>query len=215
MNRAVIFDLDGTLADTLEDIAGAVNRALGAHGLAVHSLDDYCKMIGDGFLTLVQRALPADLCTVDLVAEVRAKAADDYASHCLDRTSSYPGVPGLLEALAGRGVPMAVLSNKPHELTLLVVRGLFPNTPFTIIRGELDAFPRKPDPTSALDIAKRLGMAPRDVLYLGDSNVDMETARGAGMVALGAGWGFRGEAELLASGAKAVLATPGELLDYL
>ncbi|MGO8692911.1 MAG: HAD family hydrolase [Rectinemataceae bacterium] len=215
MKRAVIFDLDGTLVDSLEDLAAAMNRTLERRGLPVHPIEAYRRMVGDGFRNLVLRAVPEEKRDAESVESARAEAAAFYAEHCLDRTRPYAGVPELLAALAARRIPTAVLSNKPNELTLRVVGGIFAAGTFAFVRGETEGFARKPDPASALDIALRLGIEPRAALYLGDSDVDMATARAAGMVALGAGWGFRGEAELRAAGAEAVLAAPIEVLSHL
>ena len=215
MKHAVIFDLDGTLVDTLEDLAAAMNRTLRGRGFPVHPAGAYKLMVGDGFRSFAYRALPEserDEATVD---SVRAEAAYYYAGHCVDLSRPYAGVPELLAALAAKALPMAVLSNKPDDLVQRVVEGLFSPGTFAIIRGETEGFPRKPDPASALDIAARLGARPGEALYLGDSNVDMATARAAGMVALGAAWGFRGEDELRAAGADAVLAAPIDLLSHL
>ena len=220
MSRAVIFDLDGTLADTIEDIAGAVNRSLSRRGLPEHDIRLYKLMVGDGFGALIQRAIPKESRTREFIEATRAEAAADYAGRCLERTRAYPGVRELLAALASRGIPMAVLSNKPDELTKKCVAGLFPSIDFALVRGETKDFPRKPDPASALDACARLGVTPAgvtpaDVLYLGDSGVDMRTAKAAGMKALGALWGFRGEAELREAGADALLASPLDLLQYI
>jgi len=215
MKRAVIFDLDGTLADTIADLSAAINQSLACRDLPLHDLAEYRHMVGDGFRLLVMRALPPQRRSEATIGELRAEAMAYYAEHCLDRTTPYPGVPELLAVLAARGVARAVLSNKPNELSLKVVGGLFAPGSFAIVRGETAAFPRKPDPSSALDIAARLGVSPVATLYLGDSDVDMATARAAGMTALGAAWGFRGTNELSAAGADAVLAKPGELLKYL
>lgn len=215
MSRAIIFDLDGTLADTIEDIAAAVNGALTRRGLAAHGIPALKKMVGNGFRALVVAALPPESRNDDLVEEIRIEASTFYAAHPLDRTRAYPGIPELLAELARLGVPRAVLSNKPHDLVLRVVEGLFPGAGFAVIRGEMPAFPRKPDPASALDIARILERAPADICYLGDSDVDMLTARNAGMLAAGAGWGFRGPEELGLAGADAVLTDPAELLDLI
>jgi len=215
MKRAVIFDLDGTLVDTLEDLASAMNRTLRGRGFPVHPAGAYKLMVGDGFRSFTYRALPElsrDAATVD---SVRAEAAAYYAEHCVDLSRPYAGVPELLAALAAKKLPLAVLSNKPDDLVQRVVVRLFPAGTFAVIRGETEVFPRKPDPASALDIASRLGARPDETVYLGDSNVDMATARAAGMVALGAAWGFRGEDELRAAGADAVLGTPLDLLSHL
>lgn len=215
MKRAAIFDLDGTLVDSLEDISRAVNASLAARGLPVHAREAYKRMVGDGFRVLVERALPEGLREPAFVEELRAEAGAAYAARCTESTRPYPGVLGLLRELASRGLPLAVLSNKPEAQTIAVTAGCLPGIPFAFVRGDSPAFPRKPDPASALDLAGRLGLTPSDILYLGDSDVDMATARGAGMVALGAAWGYRGPEELLAAGAAAVLDEPKELLEWL
>jgi phosphoglycolate phosphatase len=215
MKKAVLFDLDGTLADTIQDLAGAVNRSLARRHLPEHELELYKLMVGDGFRNLITRALPEGLRNEDYIEATRAEAAAEYAGRCLERTRPYPGVPELLSALAGRGIPFGVLSNKPDDLTKKVVAGLFPGAGFALVRGETEAFPRKPDPASALDACARLGARSGETLYLGDSGVDMKTAKAAGFLALGALWGFRGEAELREAGADALLASPEDLLHYL
>jgi phosphoglycolate phosphatase len=215
MKKAVIFDLDGTLADTIADIAGAVNRCLSRRKLPEHDIELFKLMVGEGFRNLISRALPEELRTEDYIESARAEASADYAGRCLERTRAYPGIRELLAALATRGLPCAVLSNKPDELTKKCVSGLFPYFDFVLVRGEVPEFPRKPDPASALDACERLGAAPSEVLYLGDTGVDMKTAKAAGMTALGALWGFRSEAELRENGADHLLAQPLDLLGYL
>jgi phosphoglycolate phosphatase len=215
MKKAVLFDLDGTLADTIEDLAGAVNRTLSRRKLPEHDFSLFKLMVGDGFRNLVTRALPENLRNDEYIESTRAEAAAEYADRCLERTRPYPGIPELLEALTERRVRFAVISNKPDSLSKKVIAGLFPSVGFAIVRGELAEFPRKPDPGSALDLCARLGVKPDETLYLGDSGVDMKTAKAAGFFALGALWGFRTEQELRDSGADALLATPLELLHYL
>jgi phosphoglycolate phosphatase len=215
MKKAVIFDLDGTLADTIDDIAGAVNRMLSRRGLPEHDAGLYKLMVGDGFRNLVTRALPEELRGEEYVEEARAEAAEDYAGRCLERTRPYPGARELLSALAARGVSLAILSNKPDALTKKCVAGLFPLVRFELVRGEVAEFPRKPDPASALDACARMGADPAETVYLGDSGVDMRTAKAAGFLALGALWGFRGESELREAGADALLASPLDLLQYV
>jgi phosphoglycolate phosphatase len=164
---------------------------------------------------LLFRALPEALRKDEYIETARAEAAADYAERCLERTEAYPGVPELLSALTRRGIPFAVLSNKPDDLTKKVVAGLFPSVAFALVRGESSEFPRKPDPASAIDACARLGAEPAEALYLGDTGVDMKTAKAAGMTALGALWGFRIAAELRDAGSDALLSAPLDLLEYL
>lgn len=215
MPSAVFFDLDGTLADTIEDIAQAVNASLAGRSLPVFDIPSYKLMVGNGFRNLVRLALPERLRTEERIEELRAEASAAYEAHALDRTRAYPGIPALLAGLAARGIPRAIVSNKPDALTKKVVAGLFPEAGFAFVRGETPDFPRKPDPASLLDMASRLGLAPRDIIYLGDSNVDMETARNAGMLAVGAAWGFRGRPELEAAGADIIVEEPEDVLALL
>jgi phosphoglycolate phosphatase len=212
MPSAVIFDLDGTLVDTIEDIALAVNGSLAARGLPCHDLAAYRLMVGNGFSSLVRLALPEDKRRAELVEELRAEASAAYAAHLLDNSLPYPGVPELLGALVQRGIPRSVLSNKPEAHVIMMVKALFPDAGFAFVRGEGPYFPRKPEPDHALHIARGLGIDAREIVYLGDSDVDMRTARNAGMVAVGAAWGFRGRAELLTAGAELVIDSPLELL---
>ncbi|MEW6220389.1 MAG: HAD family hydrolase [Thermodesulfobacteriota bacterium] len=213
--RAVIFDLDGTLLDTLADLAAAVNRALAARGLPVHPLDAYRFFVGEGAATLVQRALPAAARGGTLAQEVLASFVEDYGRHWRVTTRPYDGIPELLAALAGRGLALAVLSNKPQDFTRLCVGQFFGDIPFAQVLGEELGRPRKPHPAGALAIASRLGLPPAAFLYLGDTAIDMETARAAGMYGVGALWGFRSRAELEESGARALVASPQELLPLL
>ena len=210
--RAVIFDLDGTLANTIDDIALAINGSLSKRGFPTHDIPTIKLMVGNGFRNLVVAALPRERQDEALVEEIREEATAYYAAHPLDRTLPYPGIVEMLSGLAGLGIPRAVLSNKPDELTQAVVTGLFPQAGFSVVRGETPAFPRKPEPASVLDIAKILGAEPGEILYVGDTNVDMRTAHNAGMRPIGASWGFRSIQELVESGAEVVIAQPSELL---
>lgn len=211
--RAVLFDLDGTLVDTLDDIADAMNHALASHGLPVHSPDEYRGLVGEGVGRLVERALPED--RQGLHDAVTEELRDYYTEHMLDRSVPYPGVPALLDALAERAVPMAVLSNKPQPATAWMVDRLFDRWSFAAVLGERDDLPRKPDPAGALAIAAEVGIPPAAWLYLGDTRTDMETATRAGMVPVGALWGFRDREELLAHGAVELVARPTEVVGLL
>ena len=212
---AVLFDLDGTLLDTLEDIADSVNAALRALGAPEHPAESYKRFVGDGVPALVERAFPEALRRgADLdrrVAEVRA----EYAQRLDKKTRLYPGVAEMLDGLAGRGVPAAVLSNKPDPFTRETVRRHLGRWPFAWVQGALPDVPLKPDPGAALAAAEAMGTAPAGVLYVGDTATDMRTARAAGMRPLGALWGFREAPELEGAGAEALLARPQDLLGLL
>jgi phosphoglycolate phosphatase len=213
LDRAAIFDLDGTLLNTLADLTASMNTVLDQMGWPTHPMDAYRWFVGNGVAKLVERALPEAQRLESTIAEcVRAMRAE-YAGRWARTTRPYPGVEELLQALVDRDMPMAVLSNKPHEATLEMVRHFFPRTPFRIIAGAKPDTPRKPDPFAALEIAGQLGIQPGAMLFVGDSNTDMQTAAAAGMTGLGAAWGFRGREELLAAGAVHVLETPLEMLD--
>jgi phosphoglycolate phosphatase len=211
--QAVLFDLDGTLVDSLADLANATNHALASLGCPTHSRAAYRHFVGDGARTLCQRALPAD--EPELLEPALALMRAHYDAHRYDETRPYPGVPELIAALAERGYRLAVLSNKPDQFTQELVAHYFPAVPFAAIRGQLPGVPLKPDPAAALRMAQELGIPPDRWLYLGDTNTDMRTARAAGMHAVGVLWGFRDRAELEASGAHRLLAQPGDLLAWL
>ena len=206
---AVLFDLDGTLADTLDDIAASVNWALERNALDPHPPDAYRELVGEGVGRLVERALPAG--RQDLHGAVLADLRAHYTDHMLDKSAPYPGIPELLDELRRRDLPMAVLSNKPEPATRWMVERLFSAWPFAAVQGERPGVPHKPDPGAALAIAAALAVEPARVLYLGDTRTDMETAVAAGMFAVGALWGFRDRAELLAHGAQAVVEHPREV----
>ena len=218
--QAVIFDLDGTLLDTLEDIAGAMNVVLRDRGLPPRPAESYKKVVGQGLEEAVRRAFappvtPAPALSDDEVAGIIRDYRREYAAAWRLHSRPYPGVPELLDALAARGVQTAVLSNKSHPFTEEMVRELLPGHAFAAVRGALPDQPLKPDPTTALAIAAGLGVPPSSCLFLGDTNVDMLTAVAAGMVPVGALWGFRAESELRAHGAAAVIASPLDLLALL
>ncbi len=209
----VIFDLDGTLVDTLEDIADAMNRVLAQEGAAGHGYDDYRYLIGHGIRNLVKEALPAELRGTERIERCYERMLEEYGAHLVVKTRAYEGVPELVRALRAAGVPLAVHSNKADAPTQAIVAALLDPGDFVVIAGARPNVPLKPDPTVALDIGVRLGLPPARVAYVGDSLVDMRTATAAGMVAVGAAWGFRTAEELMASGARAVIAAPDELLD--
>jgi phosphoglycolate phosphatase len=209
--RAVIFDLDGTLLDTLADIAHAMNTTLVRHGLPPRPLDAYRLMVGSGLEALVKRAAePA--ADPDLLGTLIDELRDTYAADPVSRTKPYAGIHDLIETLKEMDVPLAVLSNKADELVIPIVAEFFRPDDFAVVRGMRHGLPAKPDPTSAVGIAAELSAAPAECVYLGDSDVDMHTARNAGMAGIGAAWGFRSPEELRASGARRIITTPAELV---
>ena len=210
--KAAVFDLDGTLTNTLNDIATAMNRSLRLHGLPEFSVDEYRYLVGDGAKKLAQRAVRD---RQEMAESVRREYQAYYQEHTLDTTRPYPGIPELLQALTERGIQVCVLSNKPHADTCGVVRHFFPEIPFAQIRGQVEGVPVKPDPTGALLIARTLGLKPEAFVYLGDTNVDMRTAVNAGMHPVGVTWGFRPAEELAQAGAEHLIGNPLDLLQFV
>jgi len=211
--RSVLFDLDGTLADSLADLATATNGALAQLGCPTHPVERYRYMVGDGARELCARALPAD--KQSLQDEVLRRMRLHYDRHCFDLTKLYAGIPELISALAERRHRLAVLSNKPDDFTKRMIAHYFQPSPFALVRGQLPNVPLKPDPTAARQIAQELGIPPAHWLYLGDTNTDMRTARAAGMHAVGVLWGFRDRDELVESGAEHIVAKPEDVLALL
>jgi phosphoglycolate phosphatase len=213
--RAILFDLDGTLLDTLEDIGNAMNRVLSAHKFPPHPIDAYRFFVGDGEVRLVTRALPEDKRDKETIHSCLEAYRTDYNLNWDVKTKPYDGVAEMLDALTARGLKRAVLSNKPHELTQRCVTTLLPNWGFDVILGQRDGVPLKPDPTAALEAAHTLDISPADFLYLGDTAVDIQMAITAGMLPVGVLWGFRTEEELRTSGAKVLIERPLEILEVL
>lgn len=232
MKKAVIFDLDGTLANTLESIAHCTNRALRDHGFAEIAVERYKKLVGNGARMQVARALriagdqegterlpAADAdgfytCPAHL-EEVLASYMEYFQTDCLYRVEPYEGIPKLLEALKEKGVLTAVFSNKPHANAVDVVETLFGKGCFSAILGQKDTLPKKPAPDGVWQIIKELGLEPEEILYVGDSCVDMDTGKAARVETIGVTWGFRDREELLEHGADGLADRPEELLNYL
>lgn len=213
--RAIIFDLDGTLLDTLADLADSGNAALAALGLPPHPDDAYRYFVGLGIEELVRRMLPEDKRDPATLKEATALTAGEYKRRWKDKTRPYDGIPELLADLRLRGLPVCVLSNKPQVYTDLTVEAFFPGRPFTHVRGARPEVPNKPHPAGALALAQELGLSPGSIVFVGDTATDMKTARGAGMLPVGVLWGFRDEAELKENGALRIIAQPMELLRLL
>ena len=213
--QGCIFDLDGTLLDTLADIAGACNAILAAHGQPVHTMAAYRQMVGSGFPVLIRRAWPPEVLARLSPAEQEGVLAETrawYAAHLHDHTRPYPNMVQTLHRLAACGVRLAVLSNKPEELTRPLVEYFFPDIPFVAVHGGCAARPLKPDPAAAAGVLAALGLSAENCYYVGDSDVDMYTAHNCGMNAVGAAWGFRGPEELRAAKAHHIVNCPEDLL---
>ncbi len=208
--KAVLFDLDGTLTNTLQDIANAMNRALRLNGLSEFETDAYRYLVGNGAKILAQRAVRDQQA---LAAKVQQDYQAYYETHNQVTTCPYDGIPEMLHHLATMGLKLCVLSNKPHADTQHVVAHYFPDVPFSVVRGQMEGVPIKPDPAGALAIAKDIGIDPADFLYLGDTSVDMNCARNAGMHPVGVTWGFREEAELREAGAEYIIHSPMQAVE--
>jgi phosphoglycolate phosphatase len=213
--RAVIFDLDGTLLDTLEDIADAANRVLAMKGFPVRPLEAHKAAVGNGARQLMERVLPEANRDAKTIQECFEEFRKDYGEHWNIKTKPYAGVSEMLNALEKLGLRMAVLSNKPADFTRKCVYGILSHWKFDPVIGGEDGIPSKPDPAGAIEISNRLNVEPSEFIYLGDSGVDMKTANAAGMFAVAALWGFRNREELERDGAKALIDRPEELLKLL
>jgi phosphoglycolate phosphatase len=212
---AVVFDLDGTLLDTLEDLGDAVNRVLTDRGFPMHSMDAYRYFVGEGSAVLIERALPESARGSDVYRECLAAFMADYDRSWKVKTRLYDGISEMLDSLTTLGMDMAVLSNKSHVFTVSCVREMLSKWRFKAVFGLREDVPRKPDPAGALEISRLLGADRDRMLYMGDTATDMQTAVSAGMFPVGVLWGFRTREELLESGARKLIQHPGELLSLI
>ena len=209
MYTHVIFDLDGTLLNTIDDLADAGNHVCAAHGWPVHTVDDYKRMVGNGIPNLVSRFTPDGL-GEDELAGALAEFSAYYNDHKADKTAPYPGIPELLAALKGAGIHMAVLSNKAHALAGPVVEHYFPGV-FEFIQGALPGAPLKPDPTLLRALMEKIGAKPDTTLFVGDSGVDVLTGKNGALTVVGVLWGFREREELKDAGADWIIHSPDQL----
>lgn len=214
MIKAVLFDLDGTLADSLTDLADAVNQALKKNGYPVHPTESFKYFAGDGIPKMIERALPLDKRTqadIDVIKEIFSPY---YSLHYADNTYAYAGMPELVNTLKTRGYIVAVVTNKAQDMADIVVKSLYGDV-FDLIFGKRDSIPAKPDPTAALMAMKELGVKPDECVFIGDSGMDVATAVNSGAVPVGELWGFRGEEELIQNGARYIIRKPSELLQII
>ncbi len=214
MLRLIVFDLDGTLADTLRDLAEAVNDALKQQGFAPYPVDDYRRFVGNGLDNLIRTVLK-EHADPERVARAKEDFSAYYAAHCEDYTTAYPGMARLLDTLAADGIMTAVISNKPHAYVPGILSTVYPNHTFTIARGQQEGVARKPDPESLIKLLAELGVEKDEALYVGDSDVDVIFAHNAGLQVCGVSWGFRGAGELSAAGADCIVDTAEELKDRI
>ncbi len=215
MIKAIIFDLDGTLLDTLEDLADSLNTVLQDMKLPTHPVEAYRYFVGNGAAKLVSRALPDEENNAKVKEDCLQRFIDVYKKNWNNKTKPYPGVTQLLDNLTAQQIKIAVLTNKPQDFAEICVKEFLPNWEFDAILGQREGIPMKPDPAGPREIVQNFNLNPENFLYLGDSNVDMKTANSAGIFAVGATWGFRFEQELLESGADAIVDHPTKLLNLL
>jgi phosphoglycolate phosphatase len=211
---AVVFDLDGTLLDTLPDIQAAANAVLSAHSFPVHDIQSFQTFIGDGVAMLFHRALPAEARSVEQIDRCCEEFMKTYRQNWNVHTKPYDGIPNLLDVVC-KSLRLAVLSNKPHQFTVRCVDHYLSDWSFEVVFGQRPDVPPKPDPAGALEIATLLNRAPQEIVYLGDSAVDMQTANRTGMFAVGADWGYQSREQLESAGAATIISHPSELLDVL
>lgn len=211
MYKYVVFDLDGTLVNSLFDLADSVNKALEKNGLPAHPYDAYKYFVGNGRAKLIERAMGDAASDEKLRALVTKDYDDDYLIHCLDKTKLYDGIVEMLLKLQQNGVKINVLSNKPDEFVKNMLDKLFKGISFDIAWGKKAEYPTKPDPSSVLAVLDKLSADKKDCLYVGDSNVDVITARNAGLDFCGVLWGFRTKEELENEGAKTTVTSADEL----
>ena len=209
--KATLFDLDGTLLNTLDDLADTANAALRQLRHPEHPVDSYRYFVGDGLRTLVERIMPGD-CREKQVSECERLFKEVYAIHWADKTCPYPGIMAMLSGLRGMGMMLAILSNKPDDFTRMCVKRFFPADTFSSVAGQRAGIAKKPDPAGALITAEKLGIECNDILYVGDTATDMQTGKRAGMRTAGVLWGFREIAELEKNGADFIVSHPREIV---
>lgn len=212
--KLVLFDLDGTLVDTLKDLAVSTNEALEKYGYKAHPIEAYKQFVGNGVYKLIERALPEEARTEEKIHALKEAFIAYYDAHLTDYTRPYEGVEETLERLKEKGILLAVVTNKPHAQAVRVVEACFKANTFIEVFGQREGIAHKPDPIVIRQILTSYKVKEEEVLYIGDSDVDMQTAQNAAVKGLGAAWGFRTEDELLENGAWVVLQGMKELVKY-
>lgn len=215
MIKIAIFDLDGTLLNTVADIAAATNHALGIFGYPTHSVEKIGTFIGNGINKLFERALPEGHKTEEEVLAIRREFIPYYNAHGTEKTKRFDGMKELLDQISAAGIKIAVASNKYNQATLALVKHFYPDTDFCAILGQREGIPVKPDPTIVREICSIAGTAPDEVLYIGDSGVDMQTAINASVTAVGVTWGCRPRSELAKFSPAYIVDKPCEIRDII
>ncbi len=215
MIKAVIFDLDGTLVNSLNDLAISTNYALTQHGFKPHPVDAYKYFVGDGMVKLIERTIPSDSLNEETFKSVFECFMAYYRENFLQNTVAYEGINDLLTVLLDMKLKLAVVSNKADSMTKRVVSEIFGDDIFSIVIGKCDGYPTKPNPTSTLEVMAKMGLKPQECVFVGDSGMDMLTAVNAGCYPLGVLWGFRTADELIKNGAKALAKTPSEIISII
>lgn len=208
MINTVIFDLDGTLINSIEDLGDAVNQLLKKRGYPIHDFNSYYKFVGDGVIKLIERALPEN-CNDDIM-EIKHEFDEIYGKNCLNKTKAYPGIVELLEILKEHDYNLAVVTNKPQQHAIKITKALFPDT-FDYIFGNSALHPKKPDPCLTNLVINLFDVKKNQVVYIGDSDVDIQTAKNTKVKSIGVSWGFRGKEELVNSNADCVVDYPQEI----
>ena len=214
--KAAIFDMDGTLINSLEDLADSVNEAMDHYGFAKHTLEEYRYFVGNGARKLIKRSIPKDKAQdEDFVSEVLDYYNGCYERHLTNKTKPYEGIIEFLQKLQALKIPLGVCTNKQQFAADEIVSAMFPAKMFDAVIGDSKGLPRKPDPTKVLKIAAQFKVEPNQVAYFGDTSVDMETAHNAGFLSVGVTWGFRPKSELIESGAEILINHPSEIWQYV
>lgn len=215
MYRAIIFDLDGTLINSLEDLADAANYGLGIMGIKSHPVESFKTFVGNGTIKLCERALAGVTDDSSYVNRLHTLFSDYYNAHCTDKTRPYQGVTELLDKLKQNNMLIAVASNKPDEFSKHIVKKIFGENIFSVIMGKSPLRDTKPSPDIIFEILKNLGVSRNEAIMAGDSDVDILTARNAGIASIGCTWGFRTSQELIDAGAANIADKPEDILKFL
>ena len=213
--KAVIFDLDGTLLNTLDDLADSVNYILKKHNYPIRSVSEIRAFVGNGALNLIKRSLPGCITDERIILPLLHEYNEYYGNHCAVKTDLYPGIKVMLTSLSRLGIKMAVVSNKPDRYTKDIVAQYFDDSLFSYVTGNVEGVKHKPDPTAVFNAMDKLHVNADECIYIGDSGVDMQTAENAGIFSIGVLWGFRDKDDLINHNARLIVNTPNEIFDYI